>query len=311
MNTSNQHSKQSAMSTKSAGAGLLAAIVASLCCITPVFSLLAGIGGIAATFSWMEPFRPYLIVLTIGVLAFAWFQKLKPSRKLSGQEEIDCACEPARQSGGEVDKPSFWQSKRFLGIVTVFAALMLAFPTYSHIFYPKNDSTGLIADNDQTQIKLADFKIKGMTCTGCEEHVKHTVSSLNGVQEVSASYKDTSAQVKYDASIVGLNKITEAINGTGYTVIDLKVSDWPGQSDIFQTVEFQTIELPVKGMTCSGCESHVTHAVGELAGVKEVKASYEKGNAIVKYDPDKVEKDKIVEAINKTGYKVVEKPNNQ
>lgn len=304
MSTSNQHSKQSAMTTKSAGTGLLAAIVASLCCITPVFSLLAGIGGIAATFSWMEPFRPYLIVLTICVLAFAWYQKLKPSRKLSRQEEIDCACETD-------EEPSFWQSKKFLGIVTVFAALMLAFPTYSHIFYPKNDSTGLIADNDQTQIKLADFKIKGMTCTGCEEHVKHAVSSLNGVQEVSVSYKDASAQVKYDALIVGLDKITEAINGTGYTVIDSKISDWRGQSDIFQTVEFQTIELPVKGMTCSGCESHVTHAVSELAGVKEVKTSYEKGNAIVKYDPDKVEKDKIIETINKTGYKVVEKPNNQ
>ncbi|MBI0398070.1 mercuric transport protein MerTP [Cyclobacterium marinum] len=294
MSTSSQHSKQFTTSTKSVGAGLLAAIVASLCCITPVISLLAGIGGIAATFSWMEPFRPYLIVLTIGVLAFAWYQKLKPSKKLSGQEEIDCACETDEES-------SFWQSKKFLGIVTLLAALMLAFPTYSHIFYPKNDSIGVIGDNDQTQIKLADFKIKGMTCIGCEEHVKHAVSSLNGVQVVSVSYKDASAQVKYDASIVGLDKITEGINGTGYTVSDSKVSDWHAQSDIFQT-----IELPVKGMTCSGCESHVTHAVGELAGVKEVKTSYEKGNAIAKYDPDKVEKDKIIETINKTGYKVIE-----
>lgn len=300
MNTSNQHSKQSAISTKSAGAGLLAAIVASLCCITPVFSLLAGIGGIAATFSWMEPLRPYLIVLTIGVLAFAWYQKLKPSTK----EEIDCACE-------EDDKPSFWQSKRFLGIVTVFAALMLAFPAYSHIFYSKNDSTGGTVDKEQTQIKFADFKIKGMTCTGCEEHVKHAVFALDGVQDVSASYKDASAQVKYDVSLVDVNEITEVINSTGYTVTASKVSDWNGQSNAFQTTEFQTIELTVKGMTCSGCESHITHAVGELDGVEEVKASYEKGNTIVKFDPSQVRKDKIVEAINKTGYKVVEKPNNQ
>ncbi|MEQ8679075.1 MAG: heavy metal transporter, partial [Cyclobacteriaceae bacterium] len=54
MSTTNHASRQTNLSSKSAGAGLFAAIVASLCCITPVFSLLAGIGGIAATFSWME-----------------------------------------------------------------------------------------------------------------------------------------------------------------------------------------------------------------------------------------------------------------
>jgi mercuric ion transport protein len=69
------------------GTGLLTAITASLCCITPVLALIAGTSGIASTFSWIEPFRPYLIGLTILVLGFAWYQKLKP------QKEIDCECE--------------------------------------------------------------------------------------------------------------------------------------------------------------------------------------------------------------------------
>ena len=290
------------ISSKSASAGLLAAIVASLCCITPVFSLLAGIGGIAATFSWMEPFRPYLIVLTIGVLGFAWYQKLRPRTA----EEIACAC--------EVDqKPSFWQSKKFLGIVTVFATLMLAFPLYSHIFYPNSNSNSsdVIADQDQTHIKLADFKIKGMTCTGCEEHVKHAVSGLNGVLETTASHKNANAQVKFDASLVDVNKITEVINSTGYTVTESKVSDWNAENTLFQSTTFNTIELSVKGMTCSGCESHVNNAVAQLAGVDSVKASYQDASTIVKYDPAKVDRDQIVEAVNKTGYKVVEKPNNK
>ena len=65
-------------SGKWAGTGLLVAITASLCCITPVLALLAGTSGIAATFSFLEPARPYLIGLTIAVLGFAWYQKLKP-----------------------------------------------------------------------------------------------------------------------------------------------------------------------------------------------------------------------------------------
>ena len=38
-------------STAGVGLGLLAALAASLCCITPVLALLAGMSGVAATFS--------------------------------------------------------------------------------------------------------------------------------------------------------------------------------------------------------------------------------------------------------------------
>ena len=68
------------------GAGLLTAIAASLCCITPVLALIAGTSGLTSTFSWLEPFRPYFIGLTILVLGFAWYYKLKPKNL------IDCYC---------------------------------------------------------------------------------------------------------------------------------------------------------------------------------------------------------------------------
>jgi hypothetical protein len=59
------------------GAGVLTAVAASLCCITPVLAIVAGSSGIVASFSWLEPIRPYLIGLTVIVLGFAWHQKLK------------------------------------------------------------------------------------------------------------------------------------------------------------------------------------------------------------------------------------------
>ncbi|MDZ7646572.1 MAG: hypothetical protein U5K54_05000 [Cytophagales bacterium] len=46
-------------------------------CITPVLALISGVGGIAATFSWLEPVRPYLIGITTLVLGFAWYQELE------------------------------------------------------------------------------------------------------------------------------------------------------------------------------------------------------------------------------------------
>ena len=96
-------------------AGLLAAFTASLCCITPLLAFIAGTSGLATTFSWLEPLRPYLIALTVFVLGFAWYLKLKPKKQL------DCSCE-------KDEKIPFTQSKMFLGIITLFAVVMLAFP---------------------------------------------------------------------------------------------------------------------------------------------------------------------------------------
>lgn len=71
-------------------AAIVASIVASLCCITPVFAFLAGISGVASTFSSLGKIRPYLIGLTILILGFAWYQKLKARTK----EEMECeTCE--------------------------------------------------------------------------------------------------------------------------------------------------------------------------------------------------------------------------
>ena len=108
-------------------AGLMTAIASSLCCITPVLAIVAGSSGLASTFSWLEPFRPYFIGMTVLVLGFAWYQKLKP------QQKIDCNCETTQ-------KPNFMQTKSFLGIITVMTVLLLSFPSYAHIFFPKTES---------------------------------------------------------------------------------------------------------------------------------------------------------------------------
>ena len=189
-----------------ASLGLLTAITASLCCITPVLALVAGASGIAATFSWIEPFRPYFIGLTVLVLGFAWYQQLKPR----SAEEIACACEDDEQ-------PSLWQSKKFLAITTVAAGALLFFPTYAGVFFPQTDNQAVIVQ--PSDLQEAQFAVQGMTCTGCEEHVKHTALQLDGVIEANASYEQGIAQIKYDPSLIKIEVIGQAIEEeTGYQV---------------------------------------------------------------------------------------------
>ncbi len=200
-------------SSKSIGASLLVAFTASLCCITPVFATLAGIGGIASAFSWMEPFRPYLIGLTVLVLGVAWYQKLRPRT----QEEIDCACE-------DDERPSFWQSKKFLGIVTVFTVLMLAFPSYSGIFFSSNSNEDKIIVVKEDDILSAELIVKGMTCTGCEHSVTAALNNSEGVMEASSSYQSGTALVKFDQSKTSIDQLAAAVEkATGYTVTEKNI----------------------------------------------------------------------------------------
>ena len=193
------------MKNKLIGASLISAITASLCCITPVLALIAGTSGIASTFSWIEPFRPYLIALTILVLLLAWYQKLKPQK-----QEIDCDCEE--------EKPKFINSKKFLLLVTLFAGLMLAFPYYSQIFYPKTSKE--VVNVKESNISEVEYNIKGMTCTGCEVHIESEVNKLEGIIEVKANHEKGNTIVKYDKTKVANNEIEDAVRKTGYKIIE-------------------------------------------------------------------------------------------
>ena len=189
------------------GAGLLTTIAASLCCTTPVLVLIAGTSGLASTFSWLEPFRPYFISLTILVLSFDWYQKLKPKK------QIDCNCD-------KKEKSKIIQTKMFLGIVTAFAIVMLAFPYYSSVFYPKIEKIIIVVD--ESNIKKVEFKISGMTCASCEEHVNQEVNKLTGIISSIASYGNEKAVVEFDNSKTNITEIEKAINSTGYSVTDKK-----------------------------------------------------------------------------------------
>ena len=205
------------ISVKSTGsftfAGVLTAIAASLCCITPFIALLAGSSSIAANFSWIEPARPYLIGLSVAVLAFAWYLKLKPAKT----NDMDCNCETTK-------KTSFFQSKTFLGIITVFAALMMTFPLYAKMFYPKPkaETTAFAVVDNKQQIK---FTIQGMTCEACEEHVNNELSKVNGVLAYKTSYVTRSSLVTFNKSKVDVKTIESVIKKTGYKVKAISCCD--------------------------------------------------------------------------------------
>jgi mercuric ion transport protein len=83
-----------------------ASVAASICCIGPVMLALLGLGG-AGLLVKLDPYRPYLMVATFGLLGLAFVRTYR-------QQDCDCA-EPRA-------------GRRSLWFVTSLALLMLASP---------------------------------------------------------------------------------------------------------------------------------------------------------------------------------------
>tara|TARA_R110002050_G_scaffold175846_1_gene308688 strand:- start:4316 stop:4912 length:597 start_codon:yes stop_codon:yes gene_type:complete len=187
------------------GAGVLSAIAASLCCITPVLALVAGSSGLASTFGWLEPFRPYLLGITVLVLGYAWYQKLKP------KQEIQCACEE------DEEKKSFMQSKNFLLLVTIFSAIMMAFPYYSGVFFPDNTQKEIIIVQ-QENLETKTYDIEGMTCEACNYTVTNAANEVGGVISAEADFETGKATITFDKSKTNEQEVIKSINETHYKV---------------------------------------------------------------------------------------------
>lgn len=192
------------------GAGLLAALAASLCCITPLLAVVGGLGGAVSAFSWLEPYRPYLVALTVAVLGFAWYRQLRPAPAAA-----DCCAMP--------EKRSVMQSTVFLAAVTILAGLLLAFPYYGAKLYPtaKPSALTVAANGAAPVLQTRTYRIGGMTCEACARHVESAVQQVPGVQTVAVSYNQATARVRFDAAHAQPAQVESAINGTGYHVLSL------------------------------------------------------------------------------------------
>ena len=70
----------------------------------------------------------------------------------------------------------------------------------------------------------------------------------------------------------------------------------------------KTVTIKVEGMKCAKCSSSVTKALKATEGVQDAEVSSEKGEAVIKYDDQKLSEAKLREVINSTGFKAVGEP---
>lgn len=184
-------------------AGLFAASMASLCCIVPLLAIFGGATGAASYFSWLEPYRPYIIGLTIILFALAWYNVLAKKPMVTDE----CGCED--------ESKSFMKSKKFLLIVTVISALLITFPYYSSLLYAGQKKDGLI-ETSQKKLATAKLAIQGMSCAACTAHIDDGLAGIKGIARSTTSFEKAITVVNYDPDSISADSISKKIRKIGY-----------------------------------------------------------------------------------------------
>lgn len=136
------------------------------------------------------------------------------------------------------------------------------------------------------------LNIRGMTCAACAQRIEKTVRKLTGIEQASVNLASEKLFVEYDAGILPLATIKEAVKKIGYEVVE--------------KTDSSNVTIPIGGMTCAACAQRVEKAVKKLEGVTSVSVNFATEKATVVYEPQTVRLSSIRGAIEKAGYKALE-----
>ncbi|SCU85632.1 LAME_0D02124g1_1 [Lachancea meyersii CBS 8951] len=125
---------------------------------------------------------------------------------------------------------------------------------------------------------LATLQVEGMTCGACVAAVQEQVQKLESVQDVSVSLITGACQVKFDAQILEVALLEEAIEDCGFEARVLEVQE---PRTTTHMASFQ-----VHGMTCASCVASVTESVQQMLGVHEVSVALATEECRVVFDAD-------------------------
>mgnify|MGYP003952284419 FL=1 len=93
-----------------------------------------------------------------------------------------------------------------------------------------------------------EIPIEGMTCTACSTRIEKALNKLPGVH-ATVNLANEKARIKFDDTLVILDKLIDSIEKTGFHVSP------------------QSVQLQISGMTCSECSGRIKKKLNKLPGV--------------------------------------------
>lgn len=183
---------------------IVAAIAASVCCVGPLVLLALGVGGAwAGNLTALEPFRPYIMAITLLILGYAFYKIYRRPKQ----------CAPgsycANPKSDKVNKILLWFS-------TAFVAILFAIPYATPHLSARQNKTIEQAGVVPGTIHKVVLEVPGMSCPACPFTVQKSLTKMAGVISAEVSFENKTAVVKYDSSKVTVRQMIMATTDVGY-----------------------------------------------------------------------------------------------
>lgn len=211
------------------GGAVVAAFLASLCCIGPLLFVLLGVSAFGAA-SYFEKARPFLMGGSVLLLALAFYWVYFRRREATCAPGEACSTRAVSRAS----RIGLWVASL---AVLAFAALPYFAGPLAAKIGEKKPASEQAAQTEQDAccvartpgstaaplkptagMETATFKVEGMTCVSCETTIKLALERTPGVRRAEVSYDRSEAVVEYDPHKTTPAALRDAINSTGYTV---------------------------------------------------------------------------------------------
>lgn len=194
-------------STLFVAGSIVAAALASFCCILPVVFALTGltvVGAAAAFAAW----RPYLLAATCVLLGLGVYFAYRTPREGCAAGSV-CAAPASRR-----------RVRVTLWLAAALAAGLAAFPYFSgpvaEFVLSGSPSGSHSTKPEVSRFKTASLSIEGMDCPGCATAIQNKLVAVRGVRRARVSFERRAAEIEYDPGVVSVDQLEEVVREAGY-----------------------------------------------------------------------------------------------
>lgn len=188
---------------------VIAAVAASACCILPLVLGVASAGalGLGAALS---PYRPYLIGLTVLMLAVAFCFAYRPGK---------AACDTNGQCATGTPSGVNRYSRAVLWVVAALTLAVLAYPDIAA--QRAREQLAAAPALAPSAVRTVTFAVGKMDCAACSGQISGALKKTPGVYDARVDFDAKRATVRYDPARVSVPKVRLVITSVGFPATEV------------------------------------------------------------------------------------------
>ncbi len=153
-----------------------------------------------------------------------------------------------------------------------------------------HEGYGSPQENRKDNISKETLAIKDMHCSSCALTIEKALKKVPGVESANVNYASAKATVSYDNAKANRSMLAEAIEKSGYSVVE------NGSGEKGKAV------LKISGMESQHCVGIIEGTLAKISGVKSYHVNLATEKATVFFDSSKTGSAELIKAIENAGY---------